>query len=132
MHGQLLDIQKIHQFDNRYRHLSYSSCSSTKTLCIAYAFVCNENGTVNVMWGACIMKHRKGSPPKRALRSTSLARIQKCPTGAVLSDKEFGQNLQSGKAFHRKKLFKKLVFNYGVRGKRIPKMSCVSVDCSGT
>jgi hypothetical protein len=109
-------------FDGRDKHLVYVSLTQTKTLCVAYSFKCVTVESIGVMWGACIMSHRKGSPPKQLLRSTARERVKKCPAHQILPNDDFGANLESGKAHFRKNLFKELVRTYGVRGARIDRM----------
>ena len=108
-------------FLNRYEHLTYISLGKTKTLCVAYAFTHIEIDQIGILWGACIMDHREGSPPKKQLRHTATQRIKKCPAHAYKSLDEFGMTLNSGKAHARKELFRKLVREYGVSGARISK-----------
>lgn len=112
------------EFQGRYTHLMYITLGRKKTLCIAYAFKITDNDihTFALMWGGCVMGHRRGSPPKTALRSTAVARLSKCPAHTLVSSEEFGAHLETGKAFYRKALFVKLVRLYGVKGARIDRL----------
>lgn len=115
-------------FAGRWEHIMYVLLSPTKTMCVAYSWVPLNNltwqgidKTVGVVWGACVMSHRKGSPPKSALRHTATARVKKCPAHCVMARECFGCTLNTGKAHIRKTLFKALVREDGVKGARIDK-----------
>ena len=111
------------KFCGRYKHLMYVPLGACKTLCVAYVFTdMSDNdklsSLVGVLWGACIMSHRAGSPPKRALRHTATQRVKKCPAHCIVSEDAFGVNLDKGKAHFRMNVFKDLVRTYGVKGVR--------------
>lgn len=120
--GDWNDTMRYSDFEGRYEHILYVSLSPKKTMCVAYAFKNGPCDLVAILWGASIMTHRAGSPPKRDLRSTALARVKKCPAHKAVTLQEFGATLVTGKAFHRKTLFKRLVRKYGVKGARIDKI----------
>tara|TARA_B100000795_G_scaffold237997_1_gene198878 strand:- start:26 stop:445 length:420 start_codon:yes stop_codon:yes gene_type:complete len=105
-------------FSGRYEHIMYVPLGHWKTMCVAYAFQLKQ-GSVAVLWGACLMSHRKGSPPKKALRHTAVGRLRKRPAHAIMSEECFGHTLLHGKAYFRMNMFKELVREDGVKGARI-------------
>tara|TARA_B110000211_G_scaffold230599_1_gene290405 strand:- start:476 stop:907 length:432 start_codon:yes stop_codon:yes gene_type:complete len=107
-------------FTNRDEHILYKRISPRKTLCVAYKFA--EDSTylgIPVIYGASIITHVKGSPPKVNLRSTARARLAKCPVYVRIDPKDFGVGLEHGKAELRRNVFEWVQRKYGIRGTRL-------------
>lgn len=95
---------------NRYVHIFYVQVNECTMLGVAYKFMKDE--TTRIIYGACIIRYdRKASPPKRCIRQTALARLQKCPVGLQVG-------LAEMTPFTRRHVIRECIHHCGVSGVR--------------